>query len=266
MHSRSSSILSSFVALGLVAGCGHSSSASPTEPSGTGGFGAGGSFSNGGEVGSSSGAVANAGGAPSSSNGGAGNAPPQGTSSGGMGGALVGSGGGDNVTFDWPEGSPDGGILKQCRAGKYKGTFTCQLSASTAFQPDGGLQLSITGPVELTLRQSQNGEFLDVSGGSLVGNALVFFQFTSGISGQLDCENGVFNGSLFDGGISIPPFAKNGTVHGPFQATFTTGAPCTGPCLRGNWQLHETTGGLATQSGVCTGTWNATLDPDAGVP
>jgi hypothetical protein len=163
------------------------------------------------------------------------------------------------ASFDWPE--SDGGSAQNCKAGRYLGTFTCTYRlATTPGTPDAG-GLLITGPVELTLAQSQDGEFLEVSGGTLDGLALIAIHFKAGIRGKLDCSSGVFQGTLENGSYAVDPFPAGGTFTGPMTASTTMSPPCSGTCLNGTWALNETGAAGTNHIGTCAGTWTATLQP-----
>lgn len=171
------------------------------------------------------------------------------------------SGNGGNasgITFDWPETVP--GAAKPCKAGHYVGTFVCQYQA--AGTPDGSTGgFPISGPIDFTLAAALNGEFLEVSGGSLDGLALIAIHFKAEISGKLDCGTAVFDGSLVNGSYAIDPFPAGGTFNGPMNGMSTSNAPCTGICLGGSWALHETGAAGTNHIGTCAGTWTATLQP-----
>lgn len=109
---------------------------------------------------------------PPSASGGSGGTPTYetggaSTAAGGTGQASGGSSAvRDRSLFNWPEANPDGSAPLLCKAGHYVGTYSCNVTGPNGFGTDGGAY-PLTGPVDLTLTQSQNGEFLDVSGGTL---------------------------------------------------------------------------------------------------
>jgi hypothetical protein len=242
--------------LGVVA-CGNAGGTTPSAAplSGTGGSsgsgyvappgGGGGSGDPGGAGGASNGGV------PSTAGGAA--------SDGGNPSGQSGAGGGPSgVSFDWPETIPGQG--KPCKAGHYTGTFQC--TYQPAGTPDGSTGgLLITGPIDFKLQQTQNGEFLEVSGGTLDGLALLAIHFKADISGQLSCGTGAFAGDLVNGSYAIDPFPAGGTFNGPMNGFSTNTAPCTGTCLGGTWALHETGAAGTGHIGTCAGTWTATLQP-----
>lgn len=224
---------------------------------------AGGSFSYGGawSMGGSANGGASTSGAPGAggvSSGGGGADPAAGGAAGG-GAAPSGMGGiGADVTFDWPETIP--GQAKPCQAGHYVGTFEC--TYQPAGTPDGSAGgLPITGPIDFTLTQTQNGEFLEVSGGTLDGLALLAIHFKATITGSLSCGTGAFHGDLQNGSYAIDPFPAGGTFVGPMDGFSSNTAPCTGICLSGTWALHETGAAGQNHIGTCAGTWTATYKP-----
>lgn len=201
-----------------------------------------------------------------------------GTASGGAGGAVApGSGGSSSsaggapilsvptaeydarVGFDWPESIDDGGVA--CRAGRYAGTFQCNFVPSLA---DGGTPpgtpatpFPVTGPVEIILTESQNGEFLEVSGGTLNGSAFIAITFTGKISGKLDCQTKQFVGQVTDGSFGIQPFPPGGYFQGPTNATYSSSGPA---LVNGSWQFAvQNVQGAAY--GTCDGTWTVTYVP-----
>jgi hypothetical protein len=204
------------------------------------------------------------GGAPTASGGNPGVAPASGGAPTGAGGAAIISAPiseyDARVGFDWPESVSDGGPL--CKAGHYVGTFTCNFVPALA---DGGAPppgspttpFPVTGPVELILTESQNGEFLEVSGGTLNGAAFIAITFTGKISGKLDCQSKQFTGTVSDGSFGIQPFPPGGYFQGPTSATYSA----TGPALvNGSWQF-AVQNPQGAPYGTCDGTWTVTYAP-----
>jgi hypothetical protein len=253
-HPRTAASLFLFGALGLVA-CGSTGGATQFANDTT---LAGGSYGNGnvppsggGGSNGSPGGASN-GGAPSSRGGTAGTGVGNPIAQGGAGGDSSG------VSFDWPETIPGQG--KPCKAGHYVGTFEC--TYKPAGTPDGSAGgLPITGPIDFKLQQAQNGEFLEVSGGTLDGLALIAIHFKAEISGKLVCGTGAFDGTLVNGSYAIDPFPAGGTFNGPMNGFSTNTPPCAGTCLSGTWALHETGAAGTGHIGTCPGTWKATLQP-----
>jgi hypothetical protein len=179
-----------------------------------------------------------------------GNAPSGGTANA-PGGAPASGGAAPNpydpsVTFDWPEGTVG---EKRCQAGHYVGTYTCTVTYGDA----GGFSYPLSGPVDLVLAQSANGEFLTVNGGTLKSAAGIIAADAK-VVGQLDCGSGTFTGTLQDGSLSIPPFPPGGTFGGDLSAQFVSA----GPKLDGTWALA---GGAQFAGYGCTGAWTVTLQP-----
>jgi hypothetical protein len=206
--------------------------------------------------------------APAAGGAASGGAPVAAPSSGGAGGGAGGvtivappiSEYDARVTFDWPESVGDGGATK-CRAGHYVGTFTCNFTPS---QADGGAlpgmpatPFPVTGPVELVLTESQNGEFLEVSGGTMSGSAFIAITFTAKISGKLDCQTNQFDGIVTNGSYCIQPFPPGGSFEGPTKATYSS----TGPALTNGTWLFSVKTPQGASYGTCEGTWTATYAP-----
>ncbi|HVU04118.1 MAG TPA: hypothetical protein VHE30_20310 [Polyangiaceae bacterium] len=249
--------------VGTVLAC---SSTTSTDPGAT-AAGSGGAFGGAWNPGAGGLSTAAAGGTPTGTGDapGAGGAPGTGNApndSGGSAGAFsnpTGQGGTYyDTTFDWPETVP--GQPKPCQAGHYVGTFEC--TYHPAGTPDGSAGgLPITGPIDFTLTESQNGEFLEVSGGTLDGLALIAIHFHAQISGSLSCSTGAFKGDLQNGSYAIDPFPAGGTFVGPMNGFSTNTSPCTGTCLGGTWALNETGAAGTNHIGTCAGTWTATYKP-----
>jgi len=160
------------------------------------------------------------------------------------------SGGPDPNLFNWPEANPDGGNEELCKPGHYVGTYQCDLSLPGE-PADASSGFVVSGPVDLMLDESQDGEFLEVSGGTLKSTAMGIFVLAATVSGKLDCLSGQFAGSLQDGTVSIPPFPSGGSFTGPMAASFSQN----GPELSGKWTLI---GGPQFLGESCTGPWSAT--------
>lgn len=165
------------------------------------------------------------------------------------------------VSFFWPEAvAGDGGSA--CLAGHYKGTFSCSYDPTVS---DAGLSLDaavpttgfvVTGPVEFDLAQTQNGEYLEVSGGTLNGSTFVI-SFTGKISGKLDCRTKKFDGMVTDGQYAILPFPPGGFFQGPTSADYSTAGPA---LVNGRW-LFTVQDAQNNPQGSCPGTWSATYTP-----
>lgn len=167
----------------------------------------------------------------------------------GAGGTTSSSGGaagaGPSPMFSWPEANPDGGAAMLCKPGHYTGMYDCDVNWAPFV-----MNLHLNGPVDLQLNQSQNGEFLTVSGGSLKSAAGVY-SLDAKIEGQLDCQTGAFTANLVNGGISIPPFPPGGTFSGAMMGSYDPSAMQ----MNGKWNLL----GIDTFMGAtCDGPWQIT--------
>jgi hypothetical protein len=149
--------------------------------------------------------------------------------------------------FDWEE---TGSSTSACEAGRYVGTFMCTLGTEAG-------PIEITGPVELTLTKSLDGEFLEISNGAINGFALLFFNFASALTGRLDCSSRQLAASAIDGSVGfgdadlLPVFEFEGELQGTLDASGST--------LSGEWSFPVTTPGGPI--GTCTGPWTATREP-----
>jgi hypothetical protein len=129
------------------------------------------------------------------------------------------------------------------------GTYNCDVQGNGL--GDGGTPYPLTGPVDLRLEQSQNGEFLTVSGGALT-SAAGLLQLTATVTGTLNCQTGAFSGTLQDGGLALWPFPVDpNTVGGTLSAVFVE----SGPELSGSWTL---VGQKQFVGYSCSGPWSAT--------
>jgi hypothetical protein len=158
-----------------------------------------------------------------------------GGSSAGAGGASpssdAGTGYDPGVTFVWPEADPTRGV---CRSGTYTGQFNCQMSPGGPF-PTG----PYGGPVTFLLKQSANGEFLEIEDGILRGTVAGWVvEFVSELVGELDCKtnqfqaqvvNGTFFGGTFVGGLVGKLDRSTQTVTGTWNMGIPFAPPCIGP-------------------------------------
>jgi len=147
-----------------------------------------------------------------------------------------------SVTFDWPETVSQG----PCVAGSYQGTFTCTLNLFAGLLPT-----QITGPVNFTLEQSANGEFLVIKDGTLAGVANTTIKFDSPLTGQLDCSKNAFHADAAQGTYSDGAFIS-GTFTGGLDARLDRATQV----LTGTWDLAPSATGTP-----CAGTWTATRQP-----
>jgi hypothetical protein len=165
--------------------------------------------------------------------------PP--ASDAGYGGSSTGAGGTSpisdagagydpGITFVWPEADP----TLVCRSGTYIGQFNCQMSPGGPF-PTG----PYGGPVTFMLKQSANGEFLEIEDGILRGTvAGLVVEFVSDLVGKLDCRtnqfqaqvvNGTFFGGTFAGALEGKLDRSTQTVTGTWNMGIPFAPPCIGP-------------------------------------
>jgi hypothetical protein len=147
--------------------------------------------------------------------------------------------------------TPPGGMSDDdCKAGTYSGSFTCDYLLDPS---DPSTSMEITGPVVFTLMKSQNGEFLEISNGTLNGFAMDVINFTAQLSGKLDCTTNTFdamaqNGVYGFGDVNTLPVGTfDGTLSGMLDRSSVT--------LSGTWTL------TGDQAISCTGPWTATYTP-----
>jgi len=152
-----------------------------------------------------------------------------------------------NIMFDWQEAAP--GKPQNCAPGHYVGTFTCDLRTQ-----DLGTA-HIMGPVELTLAESQNGEFLEISDARISGYALLFLNFKATLAGRLECTTRKLDAMAIDGAVGLgsaellPVLGFSGQLSGELSAA--------GDVLSGTWSFPVTLGD-GSQLGTCIGPWTAT--------
>lgn len=160
-----------------------------------------------------------------------------------------------NAKFDWEETSP-GSAANDCQAGVYGGTFDCTFVPDPMMFGDGVGTIDVSGPISLTLVQSMNGEFLEISDGNLDAVAQLFFGFHAKLDGQLDCKSDQLKATAADGmwalGDPSMPIVPGGTFGADISGMLDPQAKQ----LTGQWAF--TTG---TIPGTCTGTWSAMYMP-----
>jgi hypothetical protein len=155
------------------------------------------------------------------------------------------------ITFDWMETPPGGQGTDDCKAGTYTGSFTCTYQLDPN---DPSTAMDISGPVVFTLTKSQNGEFLEISNGTLHGLAADVFDFTSELSGMLDCSTNAFDASAQNGMYgfgdvnALPVGTFTGMLSGMLDPASAT--------LMGTWSLTASEVGI-----TCTGPWTAMFTP-----
>jgi hypothetical protein len=155
-----------------------------------------------------------------------------------------------SVKFEWEETTPG----SDCKPGRYVGTFSCTYST-----PDDGsgtppFMVDVSGPVLFTLSKSQNGEFLEISDGSLEGFAALIFNFTGTLIGKLDCGTSKLDATASDG---VYGFGSSQLLPvGMFDGTLTGQLDRSTGVLSGQWNLAVTNAG-----GACIGPWTAQWMP-----
>lgn len=145
-----------------------------------------------------------------------------------------------SVAFEWPETVPNQG---ECKAGVYVGQFNCQYADPTnPAQPP----IDVAGPVNFTLQESANGEFLEIADGHLDGSAFILLPFTADLTGNLDCSTNAFSAQAVNG--FSPATTFTGTLDGTLDRSTQT--------LSGTWSMLPD-----TVSGSCDGPWSAVRQP-----
>jgi hypothetical protein len=150
-----------------------------------------------------------------------------------------------NLTFEWEQTRPGAG---ECQPGRYSGTFSCLYMAAPGFDP-----IEVTGPVDLVLERSQNGEFLEITDGRLEGLAQLVFGFTAQLAGRLDCATDELQAEAVNGvyGFGDPNVLPFGMFAGALSGTLNRSLVA----LDGDWDLTVAGGG------ACVGPWTARLVP-----
>lgn len=196
-----------------------------------------------------------AGGDAGASAGGAGSEPPAGTGGQEPGvpppASTVPAPGYDpSVIFDWPETPPGDG--SECPAGTYTGTYTCTFTQANSLFP---LVIELTGPVSITLVESADGEFLEITDGDFAAVANGLVGARAQIRGRLDCSTLMLNATAEDGmwAIGDPdlPVVPGGALEGDITGTLD---PVSGT-LSGDWTFGD------PALGDCPGTWSARYVP-----
>lgn len=152
-----------------------------------------------------------------------------------------------SIMFDWEEAT--GGKPVNCEPGHYVGTFMCDLKTA-----DLGTA-HISGPVQLTLQQSKNGEFLEISDAHISGFALLFLNFEATLAGRLECTTRKLSAMAVDGSVGLgsaallPVLGFSGQLNGDLDGA--------GELLSGTWSFPVTLPD-GSQLGTCVGPWTAT--------
>jgi hypothetical protein len=106
----------------------------------------------------------------------------------------------------------------------------------------------VAGNVDLTLKESANGEFFEIAGGKVSGVADLLFPYEADITGRLNCTTRKLEGAALENGhylvgVFLLPF------EGPLNADYDT---LTMSFVNGTWDVKAPN---ATYGGF--GTWNA---------
>jgi hypothetical protein len=164
------------------------------------------------------------------------------------GGHLPFGGYDPTVHFDWPESAQVG----SCKAGHYSGSFTGMYASGLTFV---GVPIPVAGNLSLTLAQSADGEFFEITGGHICGTADGLFPFKADVSGTLDCKTGqLVNGTLTNGAYYLGlPGIPGGTFDGPFPATYDK----ISHSFTGTWKVYEPKSANPPPIYGGNGDWNA---------
>jgi hypothetical protein len=155
-----------------------------------------------------------------------------------------------SVQFDWPEAAQVG----SCKAGHYHGSFIGIYSPAIAVAP---VPIPVAGDIDITLGESADGEFFEVSGGKISGLADGLFPFSGDVKGTLDCAAGkLVNGFLSNCTyiVGVIPYA----FEGPLEASYDKQSHA---FTNGTWTVGEPTWSTPPPAYGGSGTWNATLVP-----
>jgi hypothetical protein len=148
----------------------------------------------------------------------------------------------------------------QCRPGNYSGQFACNVNFGLGM-------LMFGGPVEFTLAQSADGEFLQISNGTIRADDMSQSATASGtLTGQLDCSKNSFHATIRDGMYTVT------LVNGSFLGTLDGHLDRLTETLTGTWSFvpvlgNLPSGGLPDAAAAltlplsCQGTWSVTRDP-----
>jgi hypothetical protein len=120
---------------------------------------------------------------------------------------------------------------------------------------DNGIAAHLTGPVELTLERSQDGEFLELTNADIEGFALFIFNFRAELAGRLACSTRELDAMAVSGAVGLgdadllPVLGFAGELQGMLDES--------GDVLSGNWSFPVTTT-TGARVGTCMGPWTAT--------
>lgn len=180
----------------------------------------------------------------------------------GFGGGSSGggsSGTGSSSGFNLGDGGGGGGMgTGTCKDGTYSGTYQCSFNydpnADGGTMSDAGFNdagFVITGNISFQLMQdmSSGESFIDKAQGSFGGTCCAgLFSLDAGVSGQLNCNSGVFTGMLSNGSYS--GFFMMGSFSGPLNSQYNGN---TFSFVDGTWNL------TVPGQGTCVGIWSANL-------
>jgi hypothetical protein len=155
-----------------------------------------------------------------------------------------------SVSFDWPEAVATAG---SCKPGHYSGTFDgIYLSPVVA-----GFPVPIAGNVDLTLEQSEDGEFFKLADGKISGLVYGVIPFSSGLTGTLNCTTAKLEAGFMPTG-KYNFLGVDYPYEGPLDADYDK---LTNAFVNGKWSVGEPTyhrGDPLPQYGG-QGTWTVTF-------
>ncbi len=176
-------------------------------------------------------------------------------------GASSSGGGGSSSGFNLGDGGGGGMGTGTCKDGTYAGAYACSFvvgpdcsDAGDAGFNDAGFVITGNISFQLTQDQSSGESFLDKASGDFGGGCCAIipgmptFSLDAGVSGQLNCNSGMFTGMLSNG--SYTGFGMTGTFGGPLDSQYNGSNSA---FVDGKWQL------TVPGQGCCTGIWSANL-------
>lgn len=164
------------------------------------------------------------------------------------GGTLPFAGYDPTVAFDWPVATTTAG---SCKAGHYQGSFIGMYSPSIAVAP---VPIPVAGNIDLTLTQSSNGEYFEITDGKVSGVADLLFPFSADVKGTLNCttmqlENGFLSNGVYI--VGVIPFPFEGPLTGEYDKV-------THAFTKDTWTVGEPTWTTPPSPYGGSGTWEAT--------
>jgi hypothetical protein len=152
--------------------------------------------------------------------------------------------------FGWQQTVPQ---LDKCQPGTYVGTYTCLF---VPIPPDGGVPLigsvQMGGTVTITLAQSASGESLEITDGTIGGDALIVYLFEAALSGKLNCSTDTFKAAASEGTYQD---LSGVFVGGMFDGTLRAAYDIHTQILTGSWTMEVG----PPYAGTCEGPWIAAL-------